>query len=230
MSDPENLLARWSRRKRDARASEGDVSADGSEGAALDSAATPPGETPLPFDLASLPTLDSIDAETDLRAFLRHDVPAELARAALRRGWSTDPAIRDFIGLSENSWDFNAPGGIPGFGSLAPADIQRLLTQAFEEAGVTEKAVPTSAAPASSDQNMAQIVESATGLEMPQAVSAGELSSSVDQHAQARRVSADGPNTGLAESNDHDRGRSSRRHGGALPHSISTDSSGDDFQ
>ena len=30
----------------------------------------------------------------------------------------TDPAIRDFIGLAENQWDFTQPDGVPGFGSL----------------------------------------------------------------------------------------------------------------
>jgi hypothetical protein len=29
-----------------------------------------------------------------------------------------DPAIRDFIGLSENGWDFAKPESIPGFGPL----------------------------------------------------------------------------------------------------------------
>jgi hypothetical protein len=50
-----------------------------------------------------------------------------LARAALRRAWLADPAIRDFIGLSENSWDFTAPGGVPGFGSVSMEDAKRLL-------------------------------------------------------------------------------------------------------
>lgn len=29
-----------------------------------------------------------------------------------------DPAIKDFVGASENSWDFTKPDSIPGFGSL----------------------------------------------------------------------------------------------------------------
>jgi hypothetical protein len=49
--------------------------------------------------------------------------------AALRRAWSADPAIRDFIGLSENSWDFNAPDGVPGFGSPITDDTGRLLAE-----------------------------------------------------------------------------------------------------
>src|SRR5262249_57521793 len=53
-----------------------------------------------------------------IRPFLAPGVPAELIRAALRRVWATDPKIRDFVGLSENAWDFNAPNAIPGFGPL----------------------------------------------------------------------------------------------------------------
>jgi hypothetical protein len=30
-----------------------------------------------------------------------------------------DPAIKDFVGMSENEWDFNKPDGVPGFGSLS---------------------------------------------------------------------------------------------------------------
>jgi Protein of unknown function (DUF3306) len=60
-------------------------------------------------------------------AFLRPGVPADLTQAALRRAWVADPAIRDFVGPAENSWDFNAPDGVPGFGPLrAIDDVQRL--------------------------------------------------------------------------------------------------------
>ena len=82
------------------------------------------------FDPASLPPVESIDAGTDVSAFLRPGVPAELAQAALRRAWATDPAIRDFVGPAENAWDFNAPGGVPGFEPLrAIDDVQRLAAQ-----------------------------------------------------------------------------------------------------
>jgi hypothetical protein len=83
-----------------------------------------PGSTAseVPFDPTSLPSIESIAADTDLVAFLRAGVPAELTRAALRRAWASDPAIRDFIGIAENQWDFNDPNGIPGFGPLAPVE------------------------------------------------------------------------------------------------------------
>jgi hypothetical protein len=78
-------------------------------------------EAPV-FDPASLPPIESIDAGSDVSAFLRPGVPADLARAALRRAWVADPAIRDFVGLAENAWDFNAPGGVPGFEPLRAID------------------------------------------------------------------------------------------------------------
>jgi len=124
MSEPEKFLDRWSRRKRETAG----------ESAPADSkaVAAPPGEgktEEISFDPASLPPLDSITVQTDISAFLKPGVPPDLARAALRRVWSTDPAIRDFIGPVENGWDFNDPSGIPGFGPIDAGDVARLLTQ-----------------------------------------------------------------------------------------------------
>jgi hypothetical protein len=79
---------------------------------------------------ASLPSVDAISAITDVRGFLESYVPAELTRAALRKVWTCDPAIRDFIGIAENQWDFNDPNATPGFGPL-PADNLPVLTHAL---------------------------------------------------------------------------------------------------
>jgi hypothetical protein len=84
------------------------------------------------IDSEDLPPIDAITVDTDIRAFLKSRVPAELTRAALRRAWISDPAIRDFIGIAENQWDFNDPTAIPGFGPLQRTDdISALLEQAF---------------------------------------------------------------------------------------------------
>jgi hypothetical protein len=64
---------------------------------------------------------------------LASGVPSDLTRAALRRAWSTDPAIRDFIGLSENSWDFNVRDGVPGFGSPTTDDPRQRLARTTGE-------------------------------------------------------------------------------------------------
>jgi hypothetical protein len=79
------------------------------------------------FDLASVPPIESITADTDIRAFLAPGVPAELVRDALRRAWATDPKIRDFVGLADYDWDFNAANSLPGFGSLEMTDELRQI-------------------------------------------------------------------------------------------------------
>jgi hypothetical protein len=87
---------------------------------------------PAAFDPAALPSLGSINAQTDIAVFLRSGVPDELQVAALRRAWTVDPAIRDFKGLNENDWDFTGPNSAPGFGELGPeVDIDRMVAQIF---------------------------------------------------------------------------------------------------
>jgi len=140
MSEPENFLERWSRRKRaaaDAPPPQKDEIAPPEKTDAPPSPATDVPKDPSdgePFDLASLPSIESIGANTDVRAFLRPGVPPELTRAALRRAWSTDPAIRDFVGLVENGWDFNDPNAMAGFGTIGAGEVARLLSQAVGEA------------------------------------------------------------------------------------------------
>jgi len=126
MSEPdgsaENFLRRWSRRKHAAETrpeagSESPKSA-GTEARPFIGAA-PQGEADRPaFDPATLPPIESINAASDIRAFMAPGIPEELSRAALRRAWMTDPTIRDFVGLAENQWDFTQPDGVPGFGPL----------------------------------------------------------------------------------------------------------------
>src|SRR5512132_1369121 len=119
MSEPENFITRWSRRKReaaqDADATKAAVapaptaeSAHPDEGrrketdaAPADGGALEPSE--VAFDPTTLPPIETITADSDIRAFLAPGVPAELTRAALRRAWATDPKIRDFVGLSERA-------------------------------------------------------------------------------------------------------------------------------
>jgi len=67
------------------------------------------------LDLSSLPPIETLTAESDISVFLRKGVPAALRNAALRRVWSLDPTIRDFIGPADYAWDWNVPGGAPGY-------------------------------------------------------------------------------------------------------------------
>ena len=95
-----------------------------------------PGQRPgtqAVFNAASLPPIESIGAESDIRPFLQPSVPQELTRAALRRAWVTDLAIRDFIGLSENSWDFDARDDVLGVASSTTTDAGQLGTGGPED-------------------------------------------------------------------------------------------------
>ena len=141
MSEPEHFIARWSRRKREAAEDAEATKSSAAPEVAAESAhptedrreesdaprarggtSDRPGSTPDP---AKLPPIETITAESDIRAFLAPGVPPELTRAALRRAWAADPKIRDFVGLADYDWDFNAPGAMTGFGSLEMTDELR---------------------------------------------------------------------------------------------------------
>jgi hypothetical protein len=139
MTAPENSLSRWSRLKREAL-SKGQAGADQDDPRARSvGPANAEPETGLYeglVDAEELPSIDAITVDTDIRAFLKSRVPAELTRAALRRAWISDPAIRDFVGIAENQWDFNDPTAISGFGPLLETDdIPALLARAFGQSG-----------------------------------------------------------------------------------------------
>jgi hypothetical protein len=167
----------------------------------------------VPFDPASLPPIDAIGVDTDIRGFLQSRVPAELTRAALRQAWASDPAIRDFIGIAENQWDFNDPNAISGFGPLPEGyDVSGLLSQAlggrdrlaatFPETSETAERLP----PAVTDRESAD-----PGLDVPQ--SADAESRSLPDNRSSKRAAPE--NDQVAEANDHPPNH--RRHGSALP-------------
>jgi hypothetical protein len=134
----EDFLTRWSRRKRDAGEAEQAKSAP-SERDAIPENAVPEQETPFAeesgaarssepvFDLKNLPPIESITEATDIRPFLAPGVPVDIARAALRRAWSADPRIRDFVGLADYDWDYHTPGSAAGFGPLEMTDELRRM-------------------------------------------------------------------------------------------------------
>lgn len=132
----EEFLSRWSRRKQQARRGtvEGEI-----EAPAVKSPA--PAEAPEPVltpeEIAKLPKIDELTAESDITVFLRRGVPAPLRNAALRRMWLLDPAIRDFAGHARDyDYDWNTPGGAPGHGPLEPGDdVGAMVRKIFGERG-----------------------------------------------------------------------------------------------
>jgi len=135
-SEPESFLARWSARKLADRepSARQDTSTEHQprdEDGAIENCAV--AESPKgsdqgnqPVDPVQLPSLDSIGADTDIADFLRPGVPPDLTRAALRRAWTSDPAIKNFVGLVENGWDFNDPSAMAGFGPISTEEVARL--------------------------------------------------------------------------------------------------------
>lgn len=185
MSD--GFLSRWARRKQAVRATERIVASavpDGVEPeAALDAgiqasegspapqpvALTGNGPEAGPDDLlAKLPSLDALTPETDLTAFLQAGVPTALRNAALRRMWSLDPAIRDFVSEArEYAYDWNTPGGVPGMGPLLPTDdVKAMLKRIIDGVPVAAEEEPDTEpqeAPTPSSQEAGQEAGQAAG-------------------------------------------------------------------
>ena len=70
------------------------------------------------------------------RWYPRLPAPGVPADGGLRRPWSSDSAVRDFVGLSKYSRDFNAPGAMPGFGPI-DKEIERPVRLVLGEPDAT---------------------------------------------------------------------------------------------
>jgi hypothetical protein len=225
VSDPEDFLARWSRRKREAEHAASDETAaaatpnEPTARAKCDESDAPSSSLPSAqeqqqseVDLASLPPIESITAGTDIRAFLAPGIPAHLTRAALRRAWMADPAIRDFVGLAENAWDFNAPDAIPGFGStVSPQEAQRLIAEFMRN---DDRVLSPSG-----HIEPLQKPDVSTPKETPAAPSAVEEARPAEVTGQdvAEQSEADAA-LQKEEATDDRPARLARHHGGAIPH------------
>jgi hypothetical protein len=207
----EDFLARWSRRKGEARREV--PSTQAAHAGEVQSPAPPPaaeaGEPEL--DLSSLPPIESITGATDITAFLRKGIPPELTRAALRRAWSSDPAIRDFVGLAENAWDFNDPNAMPGFGPLdcSPAELGELVERIITGVRKVAETLPGASETLEESANLPQqskLAEASGAAAIVDPSSATESSpASAALQPAAEKVESDGSPVRR------------RTHGGALP-------------
>jgi len=218
MNDPDNFLSRWSRRKSEAgthaeRAEEakpGTPSGDGEK--------TPPDNQnsvapAAEGDVSRLPSIESIGAETDISSFLKPGVPHALRHAALRRAWSADPAIRDFMGLTENYWDAAGPDGVPGFGDLDPGlDVKRMVSELFGERPHEETEVA-----AQGERPVSPVTSGETSQIRSEVGHGGRMKSSTPQEQD--EVSHRSENAAPQQRQDESQSRQKfgRRHGGAMP-------------
>jgi Protein of unknown function (DUF3306) len=217
MNERENFISRWSRRKREVAnekaqgeqpgiadaAKETDLSASlSSEQSKLTNADA------ADFDVASLPPIESIEAGTDITAFMRAGVPSELRHAALRRAWSADASIRDFVGLNENYWsDVTGPGGVVGFGDLDPGlDVKRMVSEIFGENA------PQKAGSESSDTSPVPAAVSRPGSE-EKSVNAPDVNTSETARIEGAKIAATQNHLPTEQTEQ----KPVRRHGGALP-------------
>ena len=227
MSEPENFLTRWSRRKQEAehtaeKPDDALPEESVSEASAVEgpvAAATPSEKKEDEFDLSSLPPVESIGAGTDIRAFLQKGVPLELSRAALRRAWVSDPAIRDFVEVAENQWDFATGSDIPGFGPLeASDDVRRMVAEIFQgrpDAPTEERAPTENSVQELADEQNSQGVTQHAALQNPEPQNLPEASSVRDNTI----VQREEENTATQHDAQHseDDLPIKRAHGGALP-------------
>lgn len=206
MSEPENFVSRWARLKR------GTGDAPSQETATAQPHADERAEHDLDerdFDPASLPSIESIGVDTDIRAFLQSRVPLDLTRAALRRAWTSDPAIRDFIGIAENQWNFNEPGSIFGFGPTPGRDdVPELLGKVVERVEEMAGAISKLPAPAEPPLGAATV---------PPALSAGPVQQPIIGEDAANGAVAAGAPGGESTTVGDGSSRKRRRHGSALP-------------
>jgi hypothetical protein len=222
MTDPDNFLSRWSRRKaekkRDAEREQSREAAPAPQSSAKDAASdapapqqtSPESAKPAAFDPASLPSIESIAADTDISAFLQPGVPTHVRNAALRRAWSVDPAISTFKGLQENDWDFNDPNGIAGLGPLSPTlDVKKMVAALF---GETEQETPP---PAAADHLAEAEKQSDASADKQSSTPAAGVAANADSQHDAfvqRDIDA------ATQHADADRNaKPRRRSGGALP-------------
>jgi hypothetical protein len=229
MSDQENFLSRWSRRKRDTAneteqpdkpaATGPDKPSEPGPDATPAVAGTTPGAASAPeFDLSKLPALDSIGANTDIRDFLQPGVPPELKLAALRRAWSADPAIRDYIGPADYAWDFTDPKAMPGFGELGPeVDVKKLVAQVFrgttpegELSAVKPAVAPSTTQLPDKSDTIADIPAAKEPAARPERLAAVPEPNDLLQHG--RNIAAQTDDSGAEPAPP-----TPRRHGGAMP-------------
>jgi hypothetical protein len=228
MSGLENLISRWGRLKHSAelkRSREADLRDDvppssaAATGAAGEGAGVEIQRRAAPaFDPASLPSIDSITASTNIRAFLQSGVPAELTRAALRRVWVSDPVIRNFIGIAENQWDFTDPAAIPGFGPLRDTGGEPgLVAQAVAR---LDKSLDSSAARLPDNCAATEKLPSATDNSRCNRIDRKTSEAQTALATQRNREASDpAPDTNYPETSQHSDSREgpSPRHGSAVP-------------
>jgi hypothetical protein len=150
--EPQDFLARWSRRKTLSRQGEElpeppeDALADAQEAGAAEPEASPiaenagpdgvEGEAGGPADeIPELPPLESLDENSDYSAFLGKGVPPDLKQKALQKLFHS-PKFNVRDGLDDYDWDFTNPEPL---GDIITAEMRYRVRQELKRlAGLDE--------------------------------------------------------------------------------------------
>ncbi|MBC8239944.1 MAG: DUF3306 domain-containing protein [Alphaproteobacteria bacterium] len=105
-------IARWSRRKTEARVSdqgfpEPEALEPATSGDKLQANLEAVEDRSSDEDRPPLPPIEDLDANSDYTQFLVDGVPEALTRAALRKLWLSDPVLANLDGLNDYDEDFN---------------------------------------------------------------------------------------------------------------------------
>jgi hypothetical protein len=191
------FLSRWSRRKAEVREQE---RAQTPASDPAEPAAEP--EAEAEFDPATLPSIDSLTAESDFSVFLKKGVPTALRTAALRKLWVTEPSVVNYKALVEYNWDFTAPG----YGDLLPTDdVAKMARHIFS--GFSQEPKP---------EDTPQLAEAVADqqLDTQEALPAPEEQPVAEIQGEPAKAEFEGAEPG-ADTLEASAPR--RRHGGALP-------------
>ena len=181
-----------------------------------DSGAGDPSPSPSPQgggEIPALPRIEDLTAGGDLTPFLRKGVPEVLKRAAMRRMWSLDPAIRDYVGPSEYAWDFNDPSSIPGFG---PAAADSAVAELIGQLRAARPAAPAPTAPSIGEEtaDAAETAVTSAGDSPPEP--GGTATPAAERAPKTAQIAAaDSASTPAAP--EKPKQAAALRHGGALP-------------
>jgi len=212
MSGDDAFLERWSRRKteeRKATIAQGeiepppDASLPDDASAGADGSIVPADSAPITeAELAALPPVEALTAQSDLRAFLRPGVPAALKNAAMRKMWLLTPAIRDHKDCAvDYAWDWNTPGGVPGNGGTMSAEsVAKMLKDL------------TGPSPEPADQRAISPDDPAA----PPVLETGHKDKAPSPDTTVQRPEPDAPEDNPTPRTDTTASET-RRHGGAMP-------------
>jgi hypothetical protein len=167
-------------------------------------------------ELAALPKIEDITAQTDLKQFMRRGVPKALKLAAMRKMWTVNPVISTYLDEARDyAYDWNTPGGVPGSGGTidladAARRVERLLSGGkAREAASEDGAVP----PGDRESNPA-----VSKAEQAHEITVQEIQPALTEECPADKTLVLGSEKGRNQTNlQNEPPATKRRHGSALP-------------